>query len=254
MKILALETSQRQASVAVAQGQQIQGEATLGDNLMRDLAPTIARLVRQAGWEMQQLDLIAAAQGPGGFTGLRVGVTTAKTLAYALDCPVLGVDSMEVVAEQARDRLGSGGELEVVIDAQRGQLCRARYRLAPQGTPPLQLGDPTLMDWEAWLAETGTLPASGSGLERVRRLMAGKQQQPQDQRPRQHAPENHWLPEQDWIGRAVTVVRLAQWAYHQGIRHDPWNLLPRYYRPSAAEEKARDSQSSGTSSGGLADT
>ena len=91
MKILALETTERVGSVAVARDDNLLSEMKLDPNKRstQSLALGLAAVLQQVGWHTTDLDLVATCVGPGSFTGLRVGVTTAKTLAYAAGADIL---------------------------------------------------------------------------------------------------------------------------------------------------------------------
>ncbi len=132
VKILALETSGTAGSVALLEGQHIAGQEFLpeGQRTAQTLAPTIRNLLSRAKWRPGDVGLVAVAQGPGSFTGLRIGVTTAKTFAYAIDAEILGVDTLEVVATRAP---ASCQRLDVVLDAQRREVFATRFRRGEDG-------------------------------------------------------------------------------------------------------------------------
>ena len=100
MKILAIEYSQVVASVAVAADGNILGEYTINNKMTHSetLMPMVAELLKTAGVEKSELDYIAVSEGPGSFTGLRIGVAIAKGLGLALEKPVIGVPSVEALA------------------------------------------------------------------------------------------------------------------------------------------------------------
>ena len=222
MKILALETTDRTGGVALLEGGGLQAETRLDP--ARRSAQTLATAVRDLlaahGWRPADIRLIAVAVGPGSFTGLRIGVTTAKTLAYALGAELLGVNTLEVIAAQAPPGIG---RLAVAMDAQRQEVFAAEF-VVPENGQPQWLGEAALVDEPAWLASlTPGTSASGPALAKLaERLPAGVQ--PVD--------ESLWSP------RAATVGRLALAHYATGRRDDPWQLVPLYLRRSAAEEKA----------------
>src|SRR5690606_19339754 len=207
--------------VALLDGETLIHEEILGDDdrTARALAPAIDRALAAAGWEPRAIELVAVTIGPGSFTGLRVGVTTAKTWAYAVGCAVLGVDTLETVAAQVP--LAPGRALWAVLDAQRQQLFATCFTANHQwqAASPAQV-----IDQDAWLHQLspGTL-VTGSGLKRlVDQLPAGVEV----------------VDAAAWTPRAETVGRLAWRDYQAGRRDDLWKLSPRYLRPSAAEEKA----------------
>ena len=93
------------------------------------LAPGIAAALEKAGLRPGDVHCVAVTRGPGSFTGLRVGVATAKVFAYAVGADVLGLDTLEVIAAAAPPQVSS---LWVAIDAQRGDVVAAPFRLRPR--------------------------------------------------------------------------------------------------------------------------
>ncbi|MBO8164066.1 MAG: tRNA (adenosine(37)-N6)-threonylcarbamoyltransferase complex dimerization subunit type 1 TsaB [Brevibacillus sp.] len=136
MRILAIDTSNLVLSVAVADESRLLGEWTTNkqkDHSVR-LMDGIARLLESLELEPEDLDAIAVAQGPGSYTGVRIGVAAAKSMAWSLGIPVVGISSLEVVAANA---LGFTGGIVPLFDARRGQVYTACYR--SHGTESLQV-------------------------------------------------------------------------------------------------------------------
>lgn len=102
MKILAMETTGVSGSVALAWGDKIVASRALAadSRSAETLIPAISELCAEAGWKIDSLDLIALAVGCGSFTGLRVGVTCAKMLAWSIKAKVVGLDTHSVIAHQ----------------------------------------------------------------------------------------------------------------------------------------------------------
>jgi tRNA threonylcarbamoyladenosine biosynthesis protein TsaB len=222
--ILAIETSAQAGSVALLTDESLVTQVVMPTDRRsaQSLAPAIDQLLRSAGVKPAQLGLVATTIGPGSFTGLRVGVTTAKTLAYAVGCQCLGVDTLEVIALQVAGEHSPDQELHVVLDAQRKELFLARFRL--EGEEAVRVGENTIVPAGDWLASLrpGTL-VSGPGLARlVDKIPAGVLIAPVELRE----------------PMAAAVGRLAHRDYPRGRRDDLWKLMPQYLRPSAAEEKA----------------
>jgi len=102
MKCLALDTTTDVCSIAVTDGPELLGEHNFAHkmDLSRRLMPNIVQLVKDSGLEMKGVEAIGVSLGPGSFTGLRIGVVTAKTLAQALTVPIAGVISLDLLAHQ----------------------------------------------------------------------------------------------------------------------------------------------------------
>ena len=126
MLLLALDTSTRQASVALCTEQSVLGEYTwqVGNNHSVELLERIQRLFAECGTTMQSLDAVAVATGPGSFNGLRVALTTAKSLAFALQKPLVGVSTLDIVAAQ---HLDWHGPICALLEAGRSELYVACY-------------------------------------------------------------------------------------------------------------------------------
>jgi tRNA threonylcarbamoyladenosine biosynthesis protein TsaB len=136
--LLAIDTSTRRVGVALGSQSGVVGAIELGGAAgdvtprhAEELAPAIAHLTSATRVELQQLSAIAVAIGPGMFTGLRVGVTTAKVMAQALRIPVVPVPSLDLVAYPLRH--AAGRVIVPALDARRNELYYARYRAVPGG-------------------------------------------------------------------------------------------------------------------------
>jgi tRNA threonylcarbamoyladenosine biosynthesis protein TsaB len=220
-RILAIETVGFTGSIALAEGEQLIAQQVLPTDrrMAQTLAPAIAELLKGHGWNAREVELVAVAIGPGSFTGLRCGVTTAKVLAYAAKADVVGVDSLQTIAEGAP---ADCQELTTVLDAQRRQLFAASFRRDEHGHMQ-RATDTQIVDIERWLAalQPGQVVA-GPVLEKLaQRLPAGVQT----------------LPPELWAPRAASVATLAWRRYQAGQRDSMWQLVPNYGRASAAEEK-----------------
>jgi tRNA threonylcarbamoyladenosine biosynthesis protein TsaB len=100
MRILGIETSTNSGSVAILEDERILGELFLnnGPAHSEKLLPMIALLLKQVGVDKNELGGISVASGPGSFTALRIGISSAKGLAFSLGIPIVGVSSLEVLA------------------------------------------------------------------------------------------------------------------------------------------------------------
>lgn len=133
MNLLALDTSTETLSVAVSRGDAARVWAHSGAGGARastDLIPTVLDLMRQAGLQMQELDAICFGCGPGSFTGLRTACAVAQGLAFGAGVPVLPVNSLLAVAEEARFTAmadASACEVVAMLDARMDEMYTARF-------------------------------------------------------------------------------------------------------------------------------
>jgi len=219
-RLLLLETSGRGGFVALAEGAKLREVRRLEESRRhaRDLAPATAELLAEQGWKARDLDGVIVGRGPGSYTGLRVGVMSAKTLAYATDCALIGVETFAVVAEQAPAGVGRA---DVLADAQQEKVYVQSFGREEGGWRPLNaLAVRPFAEWLAGRAADAWV--SGPGLHRwAARLPAG-------------------VPIMDatlWDPRPESLLRLGLARYTAGERDDPFALEPLYLRPSAAEEQ-----------------
>jgi tRNA threonylcarbamoyladenosine biosynthesis protein TsaB len=121
MKILAIDTSTQTLGVALLEDGQliVESISNLKINHSIRLMPLIEQVFATAGWRPEEIGLVAVAKGPGSYTGLRVGVTTAKTYAWALNAPLVAVSTLAVMAYPLRHY---GGAIAPIIDARRGEV------------------------------------------------------------------------------------------------------------------------------------
>ena len=221
MRILALETTEALGSVAAASGSTLLAEVRLNPDRARRLAgPGMVAVLETVGWKPGDVELVAVTIGPGSFTGLRVGLATAKTFAYAVGARLLGVDTLETIAAGVP---GDVAALSAVIDAQRGEVVSQRFvRDLDAWLQPT--GPQELLSIEAWLAglTPGTELRSGAGKTAEASARGGVG------------------------GRFVFLAShggpgcpLGAGLDAAGQRDDLWSLVPRYSRRSAAEEKLR---------------
>ena len=127
MLLLALDTSTHQASVALCDEQTLYGEYTwqIGNNHSVELLERIQRLVVvDCGSSLQAIDGVTVAIGPGSFNGVRVAVATAKAFAFALQKPLVGVSTLEIIAAQ-QDKWR--GPVCSILEAGRSELYAACY-------------------------------------------------------------------------------------------------------------------------------
>ncbi len=220
MRILALETSARNGSVAALEDDRLLGQTLFEpeQRAAQAFAPAILQQLTSVGWKPEDIQLIAVTQGPGSFTGLRIGITVAKTLAYTVGAEVIGVNTLKVIAAQTPP---GHRQAHVVLDAQRGQLFAARFQR--HGEVWDTIAETLIIDNDDWLRSLAAdAVVTGPGLAKLQDRLPG------------HAiivDREHWSPQ------AAAVGRVGHLEYHSGTRDDLWKLAPQYFRKSAAEEK-----------------
>lgn len=132
MLILGIESSTAQVGCAIGghEGVLASAHSAKGRRHAESLAPQIDFVRRQAGVELRDIAAVAVDVGPGLYTGLRVGISTATSIAYALGVPMIGVQSLDLVAFPLRT---SPRLIVAALDARRGELFHALYRQVPGG-------------------------------------------------------------------------------------------------------------------------
>jgi len=125
--LLAIDTSTDTASLALVQDSQVLAELTwcCGQNHTVELLPQLVHLLQQTKSGLQSISGIIVAKGPGSFNGLRVGISTAKGLAFSLGIPVVGISTLEVAAYQHAE---AGLPICPIFNAGRGEIATAMYQ------------------------------------------------------------------------------------------------------------------------------
>ncbi len=221
--LLVIDTSSDQPAVAImatAGGVHVSSCLATGRH-GRDLVPRIGDLLREANLTVMDLGVVAVGLGPGSYTGLRIGLTAARTLAYAAGAALLGFDSLEGWARTASPEANM---VYVVAVAQRGDVYAADFR-HDSVLEPLQLAVSSrierLADWSQRLERQGLVVGPGLDLPRIRAAIPAGMQIA-DIRPER--------------SRGLVLLELARQLHAAGHRADLWAVEPNYLRRSAAEE------------------
>lgn len=174
--LLHIETATEVCSVALSRGDTLLGvcEGRDGNSHSKNLLPYIDKVLKEAELAPHDLDAVAVSIGPGSYTGLRIGVSTAKSFAYTLEIPVLTVSTLESLAQGALQHLPAGtDDFQIVpmIDARRMEVFAARY------DRQLQLLDevaPVIVDEEAYrnLLADQIVVFCGNGMPKCKELLA----------------------------------------------------------------------------------
>jgi tRNA threonylcarbamoyladenosine biosynthesis protein TsaB len=216
-RLLILETSCGVGEVALAEGDRLVGRRRLDQNRRnaRDLAPAVVGLLAEQGWRPRQIQGVIVSRGPGSYTGLRVGIMSAKTFAYATGCVLLAIDTFAAVADQAPPPINA---VDVLADAQQDRIYVQPFTRGPKGWHADT--DLAIRPFADWL--TGRRPdawVSGPGLHKYDAKI----------------PNSVKYTERD--PNALSLLRLGLARFRAGQRDDVWSLEPLYLRPSSAEEQ-----------------
>jgi tRNA threonylcarbamoyladenosine biosynthesis protein TsaB len=154
MKVLAIDTSNYPLGIALIDDNQVIGEyiTNIKKNHSVRVMPAIETLCRECDVKPAELEKIVVAEGPGSYTGVRIGVTIAKTLAWTLQIPLVGVSSLEVLAASAARYFP--GYVAPLFDARRGQVYTGLYRFENGSLETVKQDQLVLSsDWAAHLKE-----------------------------------------------------------------------------------------------------
>lgn len=218
----------RLAVALVAYGRRFTADESGAERASARLLPVVSRLLAEAGLGVADLAAIGYGRGPGAFTGLRAACAIAQGLALARGLPVVPVDTLAAVAEDAFQRAVHAGlappeDLRVVQDARMGEVYAARWRRADAGW--LAAEPPELLSPEAWNARQRQSPAAwvvGSALDAL-----GDRLEPGDAHRDPRA-----------VPSAAALAACMHEAWARGATVPPAQALPLYVRDKVAETTA----------------
>ncbi len=158
--LLAFDTSSPTVTVAVHDGTDVVAQLASTETMRHgeQLTPLVDQALRQVGITARDLSAIVVGVGPGPFTGLRVGLVSARTMAYALQVPVYGVCSLDVLAVEALDTGAVSGPFVVASDARRREVYLATY-----DETAFRVSGPDVQRPVEAAASVGELPVVGEG-------------------------------------------------------------------------------------------
>jgi tRNA threonylcarbamoyladenosine biosynthesis protein TsaB len=217
--ILALDTATERGSLALVAEDRVLIEYSLeshGAYLTR-LMPGVAALFTETGEDISNLAAVAVSLGPGNFTGLRIGLATAKTLAWSLKCPLVPVPTMEVLAAQFPFNPHPIG---VVMDAKRGEIFWGLFS-CPEDQPQVLEGPLRLPVTDLPARLSPPLVLTGPGLDTYGEMLT-----PQLPSKVALAPPEMRSP------RAPILARLARQRLELDQTANPAQLVPTYLRPA----------------------
>ena len=241
--VLALDTSTDMLCCSVAEwAPRVDGTASVrvlagGDHLCRrqtnvEMTSTALECLGHAGLTMADVDEVLVGRGPGSFTGVRIGIATAKGLSCGLGVPLFGASTLDAAAWAAW-LAGVRGMLGVVGDAMRGEVYPGIYRMDEQG-PVRTFASETVIkaqacvdDWKAW-AQSEDFVLTGDGLKKYRARF-------------EEAGFSRFVDEACWHPSSEGLLRAAAASPRTDVRDsgDPALVLPIYTRLSDAEEAER---------------
>lgn len=233
--ILALDTSARCTSVALARGDQIlESRAVPGDERRSErLWLDVNELLQSPGLKIEAVDLFGVCVGPGGFTGLRVGLAAVKGLAAATGRPIAGVTSLEAAATAA---IGATTAC-AMVGAYKGEVYWQLFAVDDRGLP-VALSEPLVSTSTEAIAQVADLPdivfvgdAVEASVDVIREKAGARFIEATN------APGSGWRIKPAAYALAEAVARVAYLKWQQGARDTAEGLQALYVRPAEAEVK-----------------
>ena len=221
-RLLILETSSHAGQVALGEGGKVVGVRRLDEarRHARDLAPAVRELLAAQGWGARAVQGVVVSRGPGSYTGLRVGIMSAKALAYATGCALLAVDTFAAIARQAPTEART---LDVLADAQQDKVYVQRFGRDAEGGAFTPLTPLAILSVEDWLTGLGAgVWVSGPGLRKHEKRLP---------------PAVRCVAADSLDPKPESLLALGLARYARGERDDVWAVEPLYLRPSSAEEQ-----------------
>lgn len=227
MKILAIDSSGLVATVALLNGDILMGEYTIHNKKTHSqtLLPMIHDMMEMAGVQVHELDAVAAAAGPGSFTGLRIGASTAKGIAQALDIPIVAVPTLEGLAFNLA---GVGALACPMMDARRNQAYYGIYDVS-NGIPAAVAGQAAAPLAEVVEKVNGLgrpVIFLGDGVPVFRGQLAESVKVPYQ-----------LAPDSERYQRASSIAVLGKAYLERGEGMPAGDFAPVYLRPSQAERE-----------------
>ena len=231
MKILGIDTSSMAASVAVIEDNKLICEYTINTKKTHSqkLMPMIENMLGLSDLNVREIDAIAVCEGPGSFTGLRIGMATAKAIAHVNDIPVIGVNSQEALAANMNlcDK-----KICSILDAQRNQVYTGRYQY--EGTKLVEIKEIGIQQIDELLEE---LAQSGEQW-----ILVGEAVYKYEDKIREIS--NIEIPAaSNNVTKAGSLCSVAKVKFDEGKDiFDCYTVNPLYIRKSQAEEQYEEKQ------------
>ena len=210
MKVLAFDTSSKALSLAILEDKQVLAETTINikKNHSITLMPAIDFLMASLDWTPKDLDRIVVAEGPGSYTGLRIAVATAKTLAHTLNIELIGMSSLLSLVPRQQE-----GLLVPLMDARRNNVYAGFYENAKPVMPEAHLSFAEVLEKVTDAEQVTFVGEVGPFVEQI-----------QEQ-----------LPQASYQETLPNVANLALWAWDK--KEDSlYDFVPNYLKRVEAEE------------------
>lgn len=238
MLLLGMDTSTSCGAIALTRGERLLAAWRLDVPRTHAgrLLPDTRRLLEAAGVEAADLDGICVTTGPGSFTGLRIGLTTAKALALVLGKPLAGVCTLDVLAEGVAE---TADRICAILDARRGELYTARYERRGPGALH-RATDPAALT-----------PAALAGQVRDPTLFVGDGVRTHGEALRDTLGRNaRFPPPETHLPRPSVLCRLGETQLRRGEGCHPREVSALYVRPSDAERNRSKEEADRAGCGG----
>jgi len=241
-RIIAIETTSRRGGIALAVGDQIVASHTLAvdRDYAADLLPAADALCRQVGWRPDAVEQVFVSIGPGSFTGTRIGVTFAKTLALAARAKVVAVPTFDALALNGLDLRPPPADLVVFMDARGGEVFAEMFRLSGESQVYESVRPGQLVPLADLLSDARHPVAfAGEGVAVHRKVLL--------------ETGNLMLPQDLCICRVERVHQVGRRLAQQGRFSEVDTLIPVYYRlPTPVERLATRERQKGAGENGPA--
>lgn len=200
--LLALETATSACGVALLRDGAVTAQASLYQPRVHaeQLLPLVDNLLERAAVSRADLDAVAVSMGPGSYTGLRIGVSTAKGLAMALDAALIGVPTLEALAASVQPYAAEGDVACAVLDARRNDVYAAAYRIEKDALAPFAATSACAVDTlPDWLGPVdGRCWTVGDGAEKAASPLHAAGYALRPLAPSVHPPSAVWVARRAW--------------------------------------------------------
>jgi tRNA threonylcarbamoyl adenosine modification protein YeaZ len=230
--IVAIDSSTDTASLALAQDKVLAKVSwRCGQNHSVELLPRLTQLFDEAKVSLKDTSVIIVAKGPGSFNGLRVGLSTAKGLAFSLGVPIIGISSLEA---EAYGHAESGLPICPIFNAGRGEIAIALYQKTNSG-------------WNRIASEHITTVEALADEIKEKTLFCGEYVNTIDRQLKKRLKEKAVIAP-DQMRSAISLIELAKPRIDAGDYDDPATLQPTYLRrPAITKPKRRQNYAKGGS-------